>query len=109
LLKAGNGGFTLLLDQLLTIDVLGQPFTFRSDSNVTDAKAVADYVTQAVSKIDAQTSKKNPPLDKRAILVLAALNITNEYFELQKEYQQLLQDITRRSANLLKTLETQLS
>jgi cell division protein ZapA (FtsZ GTPase activity inhibitor) len=97
------------LDQLLTIDVLGQPFTFKSDTNVTDAKAVADYVTQAVNNIDAQISKKNPPLDQRAILVLAALNIANEYFELQKKYQQLLQEINQRSENLIETLETQLT
>jgi cell division protein ZapA (FtsZ GTPase activity inhibitor) len=97
------------LDQLLTIDVLGQPFTFKSDENVTDAKAVADYVTQAVNKIDAQISKKNPPLDKRAILILAALNIANEFFELQKKYQQLLQEINQRSENLIETLETQLT
>lgn len=97
------------MDQLLTIDVLGQPFTFKSDANVTDAKAVADYVTQAVNNIDAQISKKNPPLDKRAILILAALNIANEYFDLQKKYQQLVKEITERSANLIETLETQLT
>lgn len=97
------------MDQLLTIDVLGQPFTFKSDANVTDAKAVADYVTQAVNNIDAQISKKNPPLDKRAILILAALNIANEYFDLQKKYQLLLQEVTERSATLIETLETQLT
>lgn len=97
------------MDQLLTIDVLGQPFTFKTDSDKTDAKAVADYVVQAVNSIHAQGKQKAQLLDKRAILILAALNIANDYFDLHKKYQQLLQDIDHRSANLIQVLETQLT
>jgi cell division protein ZapA len=97
------------LDQLLTIEVLGQPFTFKTDSDKTDAKAVADYVVQAVNSIHAQGKQKAQLLDKRAILILAALNIANDYFDLHKKYQQLLQDIDHRSANLIQVLETQLT
>lgn len=103
------GGFTTLLDQLLTIEVLGQPFTFKTDSEKTDAKAVADYVVQAVDSIHAQGTQKAQLLDKRAILILAALNIANDYFNLNKKYQQLLQDIDHRSANLIQVLETHLT
>lgn len=97
------------MDQLLTIEVLGQPFTFKTDSDKTDAKAVADYVVQAVNSIHAQGNQKAQLLDKRAILILAALNIANDYFNLHKKYQQLLQDIDHRSANLIQVLETQLT
>lgn len=97
------------MDQLLTIEVLGQPFTFKTDSDQTDAKAVADYVVQAVNSIHAQGTQKAQLLDKRAILILAALNIANDYFNLHKKYQQLLQDIDQRSANLIQVLETQLT
>lgn len=97
------------MDQLLTIEVLGQPFTFKTDSDKTDAKAVADYVVQAVNSINAQGTQKAQLLDKRAILILAALNIANDYFTLHKKYQQLLQDIDQRSANLIQVLETQLT
>lgn len=97
------------MDQLLTIDVLGQPFTFKTDSDKTDAKAVADYVVQAVNSIHAQGKQKAQLLDKRAILILAALNIANDYFNLHKKYQELLQDIDHRSANLIQVLETKLT
>ena len=95
------------MDQLLTIEVLGQPFTFKTDADETDAKAVADYVVKAVNSIHAQGSKKAQSLDKRTIFILAALNIANDYFVLNKKYQELLQDIHQRSANLINVLETQ--
>jgi cell division protein ZapA (FtsZ GTPase activity inhibitor) len=98
------GGFTIPLEQLLTIEVLGQPFTFKTDSNEADAYAVADYVVKAVDSIQVQNAHRAQSLDKRAILILAALNI-----DLNKKYQQLLQDINHRSANMIQVLEAQLA
>jgi cell division protein ZapA (FtsZ GTPase activity inhibitor) len=97
------------LDQVLTIDVLGQPFTFAADANVYDAKAVADYLIKSVDQARAQCAQKTSFPDKGAILVLTALNITGEFLELKKKYDQLLHDINQRSANLLHTLENQLA
>jgi cell division protein ZapA (FtsZ GTPase activity inhibitor) len=97
------------LDQVVTIDVLGQPFTFRADANVYDARAVADYVMKSVDQARAQCAQKTLFPDKGAILILTALNITNEFLELKKKYDQLLQDINQRSTNLLHTLENQLA
>jgi cell division protein ZapA len=97
------------LDQVLTIDVLGQPFTFRTDSDVSDAKAVADYVIRSVDQAKAQCAQKTISPDKRAILILTALNITNEFLELKSKYDQLLHDISQRSENMLHTLENQLA
>ena len=96
------------MDQQLTIEILGQPFTFHTDADVSDARTVADYVVKSVDQAKSQCVNKTPTPDKRAILILTALNITNEYFDLKRKYQQLLQDIDQRSAHLLNTLETQL-
>lgn len=97
------------MDQVLTIDVLGQPFTFKADANVYDAKAVADYVIKSVNHAQTQCAQKTLFPDKGAILILTALNITNEFLELKKKYDQLLHDINQRSANLLHTLENQIA
>lgn len=93
----------------MTIDILGQPFSFKADSNVGDAKAVADYVIKSVDQARAQCAQQTLFPDKGAILILTALNITNEFLELKKKHDQLLHDINKRSANLLHTLETQLN
>jgi len=96
------------LEQVLTIEVLGQAFTFKTDVDISDAKTVADYLVQSVNEATSQCASKMPNPDKRAILVLTALNISNEFFDLKKKHQQLLHDISERSGALLHTLESQL-
>lgn len=97
------------MDQVLTIEILGQPFTIKTDSDVSDAGAVANYVVESVDRARKQCAQKTLAPDKRAILILAALNITNDYFDLKKKHQRLLQDINQRSAHLLHLLESQLA
>ena len=97
------------MDQLLTIEVLGQPFTFKTDSKELEARAVADFVAKSVEKVRLQCAHQVPTPDKRAILILAALNIASEYFDLKEKYQEMLDDINQRSVHLLNTLESQVS
>jgi cell division protein ZapA len=95
------------LDQLITIEVLGQSFSFKTDSDVSVAKAVADYVTQTVNQIKSQCAQTAPTMDKRAILILTALQIASEYSDLKEKHQALLRDINQRSENLLHALESE--
>ncbi len=97
------------MDQVLTLEILGQPFTFKADVDDADAKAVADYVIESVDRASSQCAQRAASPDKRAILILTALNITNEYFDLKKRHQRLLQDINQRSDDLLQTLESQVN
>ena len=96
------------MDQLLTIEVLGQPFTFKTDSNESEARAVAEFVTQSADQVKLQCAHQVPTPDKRAILILTALNIASEYFDLKRKHQEMLDDINQRSVHLLNTLDTQL-
>ncbi len=93
----------------MTIDVLGQPFSFKTDSDLSEARAIADYLTASVGQVKTQCGNQAPTPDKRAILLLAALNITSEYFELKKKHRELLDDLDQRSAHLIDALETKLN
>jgi cell division protein ZapA (FtsZ GTPase activity inhibitor) len=74
---------------------------------VSEARAIADYLAESVSQVKSQCGNQVPTPDKRAILILAALNITSEYFNLKKAHRELLIDINQRSEHLINTLETQ--
>ena len=93
----------------MTIDVLGQPFSFKTDSDLSEARAIADYLSASVGQVKTQCGNQAPTPDKRAILLLAALNITSEYFELKKKHRELLDDLDQRSAHLIDALETKLN
>jgi cell division protein ZapA (FtsZ GTPase activity inhibitor) len=88
------------LDQLVTIEIFGYPFTFKADSDVEKAREVAAYIQDAVGKLEAQHTNGGTKIDKRAILILTALNITSEYFSYREENEALLNTLKARCDHL---------
>jgi cell division protein ZapA (FtsZ GTPase activity inhibitor) len=96
------------LEQLLKIELFGQPFTIKADSEVTKAREVADFLVKEVSKIEAQQRGTTSNLNKLAILILAALNIANENLELKKNHSDLLRNISERAKAIDRLLDSRL-
>jgi len=92
------------LEQLVTIELFGQPYTFKAQSDVSNAKEVADHLVKEVTRIETQYSSKSS-VNKLATLILAALNIANENIKLKKGHSDLLKDISKRSVNLIHMLD----
>jgi cell division protein ZapA (FtsZ GTPase activity inhibitor) len=92
------------LNQLVTIELFGQPYTFKTESDITNAKEVADYLVKEVTKVETQHSTQSS-IAKFATLILAALNIANENIEQKKKYSDLLIRISKKSANLIRELD----
>jgi hypothetical protein len=57
-----------------------------------------------VAKVETQHSSKSS-VTKFATLILAALNIANENIERKKNYSDLLANISKQSANLIRALD----
>jgi len=93
------------LDEIITIELFGQTHTFKANSEVTKAKAVADFLVKEVSRIEDQQANQSSSMSKLTILMLAALNIANENMELKMNHSKLLDDITDRTSNLIHTLD----
>ena len=97
------------MDQLVTIEIFGQPFTFKADAHASRAKEVADYFAEEVAKMEASLAENGAAsVDKRVILILTALNITQELFQYKKEHQDLLSKLIERSNGLIKQLDMKL-
>jgi cell division protein ZapA (FtsZ GTPase activity inhibitor) len=94
------------LEQLVTIEIFGNPFTFKADKNIANAKKVADYLTQEVARVERQLAEESMTISKRAILIMAALNIANEYFEIKENHADLLENVERKTPGLLDVLNT---
>lgn len=93
------------MEQLVTIDLLGQPYTFKAESEITRAKEVADFLAKEVARVEAKQLSKSSKINKFAILILAALNIADENIELKSNHSDLLRNISERSANLIRALD----
>jgi cell division protein ZapA (FtsZ GTPase activity inhibitor) len=92
------------LEQLVTIEIFGQPYTFKTESDITNAKEVADCLVKEVTRFENQNSSKSSDT-KFVTLILAALNIAKENIELKKKYSDLLTKISKKSANLICALD----
>ena len=93
------------MEKTVTIELFGQPHTFKANSEVTKAKEVADILVKEVARVEDQQSEQSPNISKLTILMLAALNIANEHMELKRNHSRMLRDITERTAKLIHTLD----
>jgi len=93
------------LEQLVTIDLFGQSYTFKTDSEVFKAEEVADFLVKEVEKVEGQHPVKTLDVTKLTILILAALNIANENFEIKRNDSEFLNDISQRLNRIICTLD----
>lgn len=93
------------MEQLVTIEIFGRPYTFKAESEATKAKEVVDFLKKEITKVETQQSGKSPGITKLAILILAALNIANENFDLKMNHSELFEQISERSARLIRRLD----
>ncbi len=93
------------MEPLLTIEIFGQPYTFQTDSDLTQAKLVADVLVREVHKVERQRKKTGADLNKNTMLVIAALNIATENAELKKAHDKTLNSISHRAEQLIRSLD----
>ncbi len=94
------------MEQLVTIELFGQNYTFKTESDAVEAQKVVDLLAQEVTKVESEQSSQSISMSKFAIIVGAALNITNDNVELKRNYSELQQCLTKKSANLIHVLDS---
>jgi len=93
------------LEQLVTIELFGKPYTFKAKSEVKKAKDVADFLAKEVSRVESQQSSESSTASDLTTLLLAALNIAYQNMELEDNYSKFMQDIAERSAKLIRKMD----
>jgi cell division protein ZapA (FtsZ GTPase activity inhibitor) len=93
------------VEQFVTIELFGQTYTFKSESETARAQEVVDFLVKEVTKVEDQLESQTAHISKLAILLLATLNIVNEYFEWKRTYTLLLENLSNRSDNLIQLLD----
>ena len=93
------------MEQIVTIELFGQPHTFKADSDVTRAKEVADLFAMEVARVENQQIDPSSNISRQKILILAALNIANEHMELKRNHSKLLHDVVQRMTKLIGKLD----
>jgi hypothetical protein len=92
------------LEDYLTITLFGQTYTFKFESDDLNGSEVVDMLLREVNMVESQY-QQSIHVNKFAILILAALNITLEKIALNSNYQLQLSKLTDRSSKLIQRLD----
>ncbi len=98
----------LMQENLVRIELFGQPYTFKVDTEVAKAQRIADMLAREVVKLQAQQGGNTPQGGQLNIMILAALNIANENERLRAEHEAALHRIFERSEKILGRLPSTL-
>ena len=84
------------MEKQVTIQLFGQSYTFKAESEAIDTKTVADYLVDQVEKVDAQLGGQQSGMSRLNMVILAAMNIANENVTLKEEQSILLKEVSDR-------------
>ena len=87
-------------DQAVRVSIYGQEYPIRGHGDIEYIKRVAQYVDERMVQIEERTSITSPT----RLAILAALNIADELFTLQKEKERLLSEFEERAREISENL-----
>ena len=93
------------MEQLVTIELFGRKHTFKAESDIQQAKEIADLLVREVSRVESQQSGKSSPESNLTTLMLAALNIAHQNLEMENRHSAFKQNLSERSLNLIRQLD----
>jgi cell division protein ZapA len=92
-------------DKAVKVTIYGQEYPIRGRGDLEYIKKVARYVDDRMVQIEEQTSITSPS----RLAILAALNIADELFTLQRERDQLLNDFETKAREISEYLNREMS
>ena len=92
-------------DKAVKVTIYGQEYPIRGRGDLEYIKKVARYVDERMIQIEEQTAITSPS----RLAILAALNIADELFSLQRERDQLLNDFEAKAREISEYLNREMN
>ena len=90
------------MDTRIQVEIYGQSYSIKAGANADYIQMIARYVDHKMREIGTAT----PTIDSLKIAVLAALNITDEFFQLKMKTQDADREIELRAERLRQLLDS---
>ena len=92
-------------ENLISIKLFGSSYNFKTESDVDKATAIADILVKEVEKIQEDISGQPPEMTKFTVLMLAALHMASELYEIKQNQTHFISKLNEKSSRLTKLLE----
>ena len=93
------------MEQFINIKLFGQPFSFKADAAQKNAQAAADQLVKEVNRVQVQYVESSTQISDLAIMILAALNISNKSFDQKERTAALIESLSKRSAAIVQRID----
>ncbi len=89
------------MDEIVKIDLFGEEFRFKPDGQVKDPDKVAQYLKDYIKEAEGMFPNKTSGRNRIAILLLAAMNLSRDFYELKQQHSELERDVEQRISSLM--------
>lgn len=90
------------MDTKIEVRIFGQTYSIKAGADSDHIKLVAQYVDEKMREIASAT----PTVDTLKIAVLAALNITDEFFQMRIQKKEVDREFERRAEKINQILDS---
>ncbi len=93
------------MNEIVKIDLFGEEFRFQPDEQVKNPEKVAKYLKNHIKQAENMFQNKTSGQNKIAILLLAAMNVSKDFYELEVQYADLEKEIDNRLSFLIEKID----
>ena len=93
------------MDEIVKIDLFGEEFRFKPDRQVKDPDKVAQYLRDYIQEAEALFQNKSTGRNQIAILLLAAMNLSKDFYELKQQHSELERNVENRISSLIAKID----
>ena len=90
------------MEKPIKINILGNEYLIKSEEDTEKVYKIAEYVNEKVKEIDNNMAG----LSEKRKVILMALNIANDYFQVLKERDELIASIKQRSTAIIDNINS---
>jgi len=89
------------LEEVINIDVFGEKFSFNADLDDQEARQAIDFFLGELENTESRLSQNSKNVSKLVKLLLATMNIANNFLEVHDELEETEKNIDFELENLL--------
>ena len=93
------------MNEIVKIDLFGEEFRFKPDDQVENPKEVANYLKNYIKEAENMFQNKTSGKNQIAILLLAAMNVSKDFYELKEQHSDLEKEIDNKLSFLIKKID----
>lgn len=92
------------LDELVVIEIFGEEYRFRPDTEVENPEQVAQHLKHYIKESEALFQNKPSDKNKIVILLLAAMNLSRDFHELKVKCSEFEKETEKRVSSILEKI-----